>query len=386
MKNNEQLYRALQQHLDKSPVGFPATPSGSDIAVLKRFFTPLEAQIAACLSIMKLETAAAINRRLKKSGLAISLDELREKLGAMAYKGTVLIYSQGFKEKHYKNAGVTAGGIFDFQVNRLTKELVDTFHHYYAEAFAQAEMTGSRSIPQLRTVPVAQSIPTPEQHSVATYDDVRLILEESPGPFAVANCICRQTKDIQGQPCAYSDVRETCLQIGTDHARQCVEMGIARYISKEEAFSIIEKAREAGFVLQPENSKHPEAICCCCGDCCMILSTVIKTPRPADMYASNYFAAVDSSLCQACGKCVQRCQLKARALVDGVSIVNLDRCIGCGNCVITCVSGATRLVKKEKALVPPKDKTATYMKIMSDKVGPWNTFKLRLKMLLGMRV
>lgn len=118
----------------------------------------------------------------------------------------------------------------------------------------------------------------------------------------------------------------------------------------------------------------------------MILSTVVKTPRPADMYATNYFAVVDSSLCKACGICVKRCQLQARVLENGVSIVNLDRCIGCGNCVITCTTNATRLVKKEKALVPPKDKDATHMKIMSDKVGPWNMLKLRLKMMLGMRV
>lgn len=73
-------------------------------------------------------------------------------------------------------------------------------------------------------------------------------------------------------------------------------------------------------------------------------------------------------------------------MVDGKATVNLDRCIGCGNCVITCESGATRLYKKDKELVPPKDKDATYMKIMSRKIGGWNMFKLKLKILLGLRV
>ncbi|MDD5339263.1 MAG: 4Fe-4S binding protein [Dehalococcoidales bacterium] len=386
MQNKDQVYEALQQHLDNSPVGFPATPSGAHLTVLKHFFTPQEARIAASLSTLKLETAAVIHRRLKRDGFKISLDTLREKLDDMARRGTILVYSEGLKERHYKNAGVTAGGIFDFQVNRLSKELVDTFHQYHEEIFARAEMTGSRSIPQLRTIPVARSIPTPEQRRVSTYDDVRRILEDSPGPFAVANCICRQTKDISGEPCAYSDIRETCLQIGTDHARQYVEMGIARYVSKDEAFEILDRACEAGFILQPENSLKPETICCCCGDCCGILSAVLKSPRPVDMFASNYYGAVDASLCQACGKCVQRCQLKARVLVDGKSTVDLNRCIGCGNCVITCPSGATRLILKEKPLVPPKDKDATYMKILSDKLGFWKSLQLRLKMLLGMRV
>jgi electron transport complex protein RnfB len=386
MDNDIQVYRALQQHLDTGPVGYPATPSGIDITLLKKLFTPQEAQIAACFSTIKLEPVKRIHRRVKKSGIKLTLAELKETLSVMARKGTILVYSQGFKERHYKNAGVTAGGIVDFQVNRLTKDLVDTFHQYHTEIFARTEMTGTRSVPQLRTIPVGKSIPAPDKHSVATYDDIRRLLDDSPGPYAVANCVCRQTKDIQGQPCKYSDIRETCLHIGTDHARQYVEMGIARYVSKEEAYEILERAQQAGFILQPENSKKPEAICCCGGDCCGLLSAVVKAPRPADMYASNYFVAVDTSLCEACGVRVERCQLQARAIAEGVSTVNLDRCIGCGNCVITCKSGATRLVKKPVALVPPKDKNATFMKIMSGKVGAWNMLKLRLKMMLGMRV
>lgn len=383
---NDKLYRDLQQHFDKGPVGFPATASGIDITLLQKLFTPQEAQIAFCLSTIKLEPVKTIYHRLRKSGSAISLEELKSTLDVMVRRGLILVYASRFKEPHYKNAGVTAGGIIDFQVNRITKELSDVFNKYHQERFSQTEMTGKRSIPQLRTIPVSQSILTSEKHAVATYDDVRSLLDASPGPFAVANCICRQTKDMEGTPCKYSPIRETCLHIGTDHASQYVAMGIARNISKEEAFQIIEKAQAAGFILQPENSLKPETICCCCGDCCGLLSAVKKSPRPADMYATNYYVAVDTAQCKACGVCVTRCQLEARNIVNGVSVVNLDRCIGCGNCVITCPNNATRLVKKEKSLVPPKDKDATYMKIMSDKVGLWKMLKLRLKMILGMRV
>jgi Fe-S-cluster-containing hydrogenase component 2 len=386
MVNETQVYRALQQHLDKSPVGFPPTPSGIDITLLKKLFTSPEARVATYLSNIKLEPAKIIRRRVNDSGCEITLDELKQALDAMARKGIILVYSAGLKERHYKNAGVTAGGIIDFQVNRITKELADIFHRYHTEVFARAEMTGSRSIPQLRTVPVEKSIPVPEKHSVATYDDVRRLLEDSPGTFSVANCICRQTKDIQGEPCKHSDIREVCLQIGTDHARHYVEMGIARYVSKEEAFEILDKASAAGFILQPENSLNPENICCCCGDCCGLLSAIKKAPNPAAMYATNYHVVVDPALCKACGACVKRCQMEARDIVNNVSTVNLARCIGCGNCVVTCESGATRLVKKENALVPPKDKDAAFMKIMSAKVGRWNMLKLRLKMSLGMRV
>ena len=69
MDNEILVYRALQQHLDTGPVGYPATPSGIDIALLRKLFTPQEARIAACLSTVKLESAGIIHRRVKKSGV-----------------------------------------------------------------------------------------------------------------------------------------------------------------------------------------------------------------------------------------------------------------------------------------------------------------------------
>ena len=280
MDAESRVYRELQEHLDKAPVGYPSTESGVDIQLLKHVFTPEEAAIAKHLSNIQMEPAGRIHKRVKKSGMTMSIDDLQEKLDHMVYKGTILAYREGFNEKRYKNAGVTAGGIVDFQVNRLTKELVDTFGKYHEEQFARAETTGRIGIPQLRTVPVEKSIAVPEKHRVSTYDDVRHLVENAPGPLAVANCVCRQTKDIRGQSCSHSDIRETCLQIGPDHARQYVDMGIGRPINKEEAFEILDRAREAGFILQPENSLHPEAICCCCGDCCGLLSAVKNSPCP----------------------------------------------------------------------------------------------------------
>jgi hypothetical protein len=40
MQKNETIYRDLQKHLDKMPIGFPSTEDGSDLKVLKAFFTP----------------------------------------------------------------------------------------------------------------------------------------------------------------------------------------------------------------------------------------------------------------------------------------------------------------------------------------------------------
>jgi len=51
-EENLDVYRALQEHLDKAPVGFPATESGVEIRIPKQLFTPEEAKITTKLSHM----------------------------------------------------------------------------------------------------------------------------------------------------------------------------------------------------------------------------------------------------------------------------------------------------------------------------------------------
>jgi hypothetical protein len=42
MSSKEEVYRELQQYLDKLPISFPATKSGVEIRLLKYFFFPEE--------------------------------------------------------------------------------------------------------------------------------------------------------------------------------------------------------------------------------------------------------------------------------------------------------------------------------------------------------
>jgi electron transport complex protein RnfB len=44
------IYRDLQRHLDKHPVGYPQTKGGVEIRLLQHFFTTQEANIATKLS------------------------------------------------------------------------------------------------------------------------------------------------------------------------------------------------------------------------------------------------------------------------------------------------------------------------------------------------
>ena len=71
-----------------------------------------------------------------------------------------------------------------------------------------------------------------------------------------------------------------------------------------------------------------------------------------DFWSTNYYASVSAKRCSGCGTCVERCQVNAVSIDDGlgVSSVNLGRCIGCGNCVVYCPSEAMSLLKKEKEI------------------------------------
>ncbi|MCX7911551.1 MAG: 4Fe-4S binding protein [Dehalococcoidales bacterium] len=383
MNEADKIYRDLQQALDRLPGGFRATTSGIELRILKRLFTPEEAEIALELS-MKPETLERIHRRIRRKK-AISPGELRDRLEQMVRKGIILAHEEGFPERRYSAAAFSTGGIMNFQVNRLSPELMQDFRRYQEEVRAGQQPPAKR-LPPLRTVPVMQSIPHAERQRISHYDDVRKIIENTPGKIAVTSCICRQGRELFGEKCTKTDLMEACLMIGADHARRHVEMGIGRYITKEEALGILERARKAGLVIQPESSQRPEAICLCCGDCCVFLKAAKSLPRPADMFLSNFYVQLDENLCNGCGLCVEHCQLEARFMENGVARIKPERCCGCGNCVVVCPTGANRLLKKEKEYVPVKDKHAYNMELLSGRLGRWGMLKLKARMLLGMKV
>lgn len=381
MNAENQVYRDLQKHLDRMPGGFPEVESGLDIKLLKNLFTPDEAEMAIQLS-MQPEPLAKIHGRVKDK--EISMEDLQQLLDGMMRKGLILTVEEGYDETHYYNAEFAMGGIFNFQLNNLTKELLTEYHQYQAEKRTKEKSATGGELP-LRTIPVEKSIPVPEKFSVSDYDSVKKLVAESRGRISIANCICRLTSQILGDGCQKTDLIEACMMIGPDHARRHVDMGIGRYITTEEAFEILDKAQKDGLVLQPENSQRPDTICICCGDCCVLLKMLNQHPRPAEMYITNFYVEVDRELCLGCNICAGKCQMNAITIND-IAEVNLDRCIGCGNCVALCPQEAMKLVKKKTEKVPLKDKETVNMKALARKIGGWNMMKVRMKMLLGMKV
>jgi Na+-translocating ferredoxin:NAD+ oxidoreductase subunit B len=71
MNGEIDIYRELQKHLDKMPVGFPATESGVEIRILKHLFTSEEAKISLSLSAIP-EPLERIYRQRANNNLSAS--------------------------------------------------------------------------------------------------------------------------------------------------------------------------------------------------------------------------------------------------------------------------------------------------------------------------
>lgn len=376
MPEKPDVYRRLQRHLDKMPVGFPETESGVELRILKRLFTPDEAEVALILSAVP-EALDRIHSRAKGQGM--SVEELEGVLDRMVAGGAILGRGRGDRKRYSK--AQLAVGMYEFQVDRLTKELQQDVDQYFREGFGEAfhgPKTG-----QMRTIPIgARFVP---ERQVGRYDDARELIEGTKGPIAVMNCVCRQGKELTGEPCRQTDARRVCMTF-KGAARRLVEEGTAQVVTRVEALALTRRAEEDGMVLQPENTQDPLFMCFCCGCCCGVLTTAKRFPHPAEYLQSNYRAVVDPEVCTECETCRSRCPMEALDSSNGATRVDHHRCIGCGLCVTTCPSEALALVAKEQATVPPRDQHALYKKILLERFGVLGTAWMAGKALLGRRV
>ncbi len=358
---DQDIYKELALHLDKLPIGYPATDSGVELRVLKHLFTPEQVKIGLKLNFQP-EPLKRIFKKLKKT--FPSIEELEQKLDEMYFNGLINrgTRKEGDIEEKYYFLAPFVIGFFEYQLNRLTKEFYNDAEEYMKEAFwKEFNVAG---IPQLRTIPLEQTVET--EQSIATYDDLKEIINNIGEPIAVMECICRQGHQLIGDPCKKTKLLESCFSFRTA-ARSVIEKGIGKEITKEEAIKIIEKAEDDGLVLQPSNSGKPFAMCTCCGCCCGVLTNQKRYPEPAQFFATNFYAEVDPDSCIGCGICEDRCNMDAIHIEDAIAQVGKTKCIGCGVCVPTCTSEAMKLYKKEEEIIPPRNTMDAYRAIMDKK-------------------
>ncbi|OIP96304.1 MAG: hypothetical protein AUK55_05660 [Syntrophobacteraceae bacterium CG2_30_61_12] len=347
------VYRRLADHLNRLPAGFPATPTGVELKVLKRLFTPDQARLAQQLTL-KPETPDQIAERCR-----LTAAELAPQLEDLAAHGLIFRIRKGPAVLYM--AAQFLIGIWEYHVNDLDPELIRDMNQYIPYFFDQAQQNRT---PQLRTIPVPGAVNA--QQTVMAYEEARGIVGAQ-DKIVVAPCICRKEQRMVGKGCHRP--LESCLVFGLG-AQYYEDNRLGRGITRDEALTILERAEQAGLVLQPSNAQKVVNICTCCGCCCQILKNLKKLPKPAEHVMSNFVARVDADRCSGCETCLERCQMEAITVAEATAVVAQERCIGCGLCVPTCPEQAIELTAKPAELrqTPPAHLLETYSRIAAERL------------------
>ena len=165
----------------------------------------------------------------------------------------------------------------------------------------------------MHVIPVEKAIDM-EYQSVSV-EHISHWLDKYDGKYAASPCSCRASRKTYDEGCA-DDPADWCIAMG-DMADYVVETNKGgRYITKEEALEILQKAEDNGFVHQITNIDGENkifAICNCNVNVCYALRTsqLFNTPN---MSRSAYVANVETANCVACGRCVEHCPAGALKL------------------------------------------------------------------------
>jgi len=348
------IFRTLQERLDQYSMGFPKTESGIEIKILEKLFSIDDAKMFLQLSPM-LETPDKVSSRVGKSP-----EETSDILADMAERGLLFSLKKGDTIRY--GAIPFVHGLFEFQINKMDRELAAMVRQYMDEEFKDALSSSLADF--LRVIPVHKSLETRTQ--VAAYEDAIQILEKA-DPIVISDCSCRKSARLIGNAC--EKPIEVCFMLGS-MGQYYLDHDMGRKIDIKEAGEILTMAHDAGLITQPATSQNPSGMCNCCGDCCGPLTSLKGHPKPAELVFSNHYAKVDEALCTGCETCLERCQMDAIFIEEMHAVVNRDRCIGCGLCVTTCPTEAIVLEQKDEQTyqVPPKS-SLEQMMTMAQKRG-----------------
>ncbi|HSN55285.1 MAG TPA: hypothetical protein VLT32_11465, partial [Candidatus Sulfomarinibacteraceae bacterium] len=226
------VYQRLARALDGLPHGYPSTESGVELRILRKIFSPEDADMALRLKVLP-ETAAMIARRLRRR-----TDEMRGILDTMAERGQ--IYKLRMRGRDYYGLAPFVVGIWEFQLNRIDRELAELFEEY---APALLGSLGGVAPALARVVPVNRRIDAKAE--ILPYDDLRKMME-SCNSFRVADCLCRKEQGLLGNPCSHTS--ETCMSFSRepDAYEGMPEWG--RVITRDEALALLERVEDEGLV------------------------------------------------------------------------------------------------------------------------------------------
>ncbi|MEW6721548.1 MAG: 4Fe-4S dicluster domain-containing protein [Thermodesulfobacteriota bacterium] len=349
LRSGQGIYGRLQKRLDRFPIGAP--PAESLYEILKRLYTPEEAEVGARMPIRP-ASIEGIARRTGKS-----VEALRPILHRMADKGLVMDFEHRGKVSFLLSPTVL--GFFEFAFMRVRGDLPQKEIARHMAAYAHDEPDFARSVFAGKTQPGRtlvheDQVDPADLTQVLDYERATDIVRGAKS-WAVSLCYCRHVMEHEGKACAKPMDVCTTLNAAADYV---IRHGLGRRISREEALDVFARTRSEGLVHIADNvQRRPAFVCHCCGCCCAMLSAINRFKMFDAVVTSPFQASFDASKCNGCGLCAKRCPITAiriegegkekRAVLDG------GACLGCGVCRPACARGALSMSpRKERILVP----------------------------------
>lgn len=337
-------YRNLQKRMDRSIPGIYDSNSLYDL--LKILFTDEEARLC---SVMPL-TFFTINEISKIWSKSETVAE--SILNNLASKG--LVYSYQDNDRHTFLLSPPVLGFFEFSLMRTdgkfdSKKLSELFYQYInvEEGFIRQF---SSINPPIARIFVQEDAVRDIKSEVLSYERVSEGINQATC-ITVGTCFCRHKMEHMGMAC--DNPQDVCLTFNAI-AKDLASQGIAREISKKEAFDILNLCVDRGLVQIGDDVKDELAIICnCCGCCCDLLLAYKRLGSTSLLNPTNYIAAVTEDACSGCGICVEKCPVDAISMKNGKAVVNKIVCLGCGVCARFCpIESCVMETRPEKVFVP----------------------------------
>lgn len=262
---------------------------------------------------MKLRTPYSVKDIAKKTGR--SLANVSRLVEEMAMIGVIEYHRVNGEEKVL--LPVFAPGSMELMV--MNKEQVEA-HPEIANSFVEYVESLTKGFASffpkgtglVITVPVQKAIDAePKRIDI---EEVSYWVEKYAPRLSVTGCQCRRSARIRGE--IGEDLEgDWCIQLG-EFAESCIKTNRSRRITREEAYDILHRAEEMGYVHAVTNIDGPKKslfICNCHPESCLAFRTARLVDTP-NMMRSNFVASVDKDKCVACGQCMEVCPMNAAKL------------------------------------------------------------------------
>ena len=248
----------------------------------------------------------------------MSVEDCQKRIDHLCWVGMLEMTREGPEKKKHYNVPIFVPGSAEFMMmnDELTAqhpELASFFNlmtQMPLEGVTPMVPLGGAGV-GMHVIPVEKAIE--HENSSVSVEHISHWLNKY-DKYSVGQCTCRKQQTMRGEGTGEIN-GEFCMGVG-DMAEYCVDKGMGRYISYEEALEILERAERHGFVHQITNIDGEDkivAICNCAPGVCNAIRTsqLYNTPN---MSRSAYRAHVEKEKCVACGKCVEVCPVGAAKL------------------------------------------------------------------------